>query len=95
MTSCGTTVCPATTDAITVAIVIGEARIWPWPIMSAALVGLRRRRHDVPEVRREAEVVVDAHAERRRGVDEVVVDPSLVRSLMYAVLQEFASADAR
>ena len=32
----GTTVCPATTDASTVAIVIGEARIWPWPIMSAA-----------------------------------------------------------
>ena len=36
--SCGTTVWPATTEAITVAIVIGDARICPWPIMSAALV---------------------------------------------------------
>ena len=64
----GTTVPPWATLATTAAIAIGEASTLPWPIMStAASVSARRCRH-LPEVRREAEVVVDPEPECRRGV---------------------------
>ena len=74
------------------AIVIGEARIRPCPIMFGGPLGLALGGLDAAEVRREAEVVVDAHAERGGGVEEVEVLRAGPRSVMKAVLQELASA---
>ena len=93
MTSWGTTVCPATTDAITVAIVIGEARICPCPIMSAAFSVSDAGGTTLPKYagnpRSWSTPIPSVAAASTRSWE-----PSLVRSLMKAVLQELASAVA-
>jgi hypothetical protein len=87
-------VCPATTDAITVAIVIGEARISPWPIMSAALVVSDSGGTTLPKYAGKPRSW-STPMPRVAAASTRSPPPSSVRSLMKAVLQELARADAR